>query len=146
MQKESGFSLIMLITVQGTMPRNSSIDVQHCTALTVSSLAFIQWSITAPSFCHLQQRRVGRIAHRDIFLDRRKRRLRSVVVVLHSRDASHHFAQVQCLDSNARPLQQLLRVSNRVERRRPRANRPEADVLQPLHYAANAWKTTPDLP
>ena len=42
-------SLIMLMTVQGTMPRNSSIEVQHCTAETVSSLAFIQWSITAPS-------------------------------------------------------------------------------------------------
>src|ERR1035437_4192939 len=36
------FSLIMDITVQGTMPRYSSIEVQHWTAETVSSLAFIQ--------------------------------------------------------------------------------------------------------
>src|SRR5665213_4065655 len=44
------FSLIMLITVQGTTPKYSSIEVQHCTELTVSSLAFIHPSITAPSF------------------------------------------------------------------------------------------------
>ena len=31
----SRFSLIMLITVQGTTPKYSSIAVQHCTAETV---------------------------------------------------------------------------------------------------------------
>ena len=43
------FSLIMLITVQGTTPKNSSSDVQHCTALTSTSVSFIQPSMTAPS-------------------------------------------------------------------------------------------------
>src|SRR3569833_2438137 len=41
---------IMLITVQGTTPKYSSIDVQHCTALIVTGAVFIQFSITAPSF------------------------------------------------------------------------------------------------
>ena len=41
--------LIMLMTVQGTTPKYSSMEVQHCTALTSSSLACIQPSITAPS-------------------------------------------------------------------------------------------------
>jgi hypothetical protein len=31
----------MLITVQGTTPRFSSIEVQHCTALMVTSVAAI---------------------------------------------------------------------------------------------------------
>ena len=39
----------MLIMVQGTTPKNSSIDVQHCTALIVQWVCFIQPSITAPS-------------------------------------------------------------------------------------------------
>ena len=43
-------SLIMLIMVQGTTPKNSSIEVQHCTALIVTGAVFIQPSITAPSF------------------------------------------------------------------------------------------------
>ena len=42
--------LIMLITVHGTTPRFSSIDVQHCTALIATSVAFIQSSTTAASF------------------------------------------------------------------------------------------------
>ena len=40
----------MLMTVQGTTPRFSSIEVQHCTALMATSVAAIQWSTTAPSF------------------------------------------------------------------------------------------------
>ena len=46
---DSKLSLIMLITVQGTIPRFSSMEVQHCTALMVTSVAAIQWSTTAPS-------------------------------------------------------------------------------------------------
>ena len=45
--------LIMLMMVQGTTPKNSSIEVQHCTALTFTSAAFIQPSMTAPSFAIL---------------------------------------------------------------------------------------------
>ena len=39
----------MLIIVQGTTPKNSSIEVQHCTALMSMCACFIQPSITAPS-------------------------------------------------------------------------------------------------
>ena len=38
---ESSASLIMLISVHGTMPRFSSSEVQHCTALICTSTAFI---------------------------------------------------------------------------------------------------------
>ena len=41
--------LIMLIIVQGTTPKYSSIAVQHCTALMATSVS-IQPSTTAPSF------------------------------------------------------------------------------------------------
>ena len=41
--------LIMLMMVQGTTPKNSSIEVQHCTALMVQLVCFIQPSMTAPS-------------------------------------------------------------------------------------------------
>ena len=39
---ESRSLLIMLMTVQGTTPKYSSIDVQHWTALMSSSSRFIQ--------------------------------------------------------------------------------------------------------
>ena len=39
----------MLIMVHGTTPKNSSIEVQHCTALMVQLVCFIQPSTTAPS-------------------------------------------------------------------------------------------------
>ena len=41
--------LIMLMMVQGTTPKNSSIEVQHCTALMVELVCFIHPSMTAPS-------------------------------------------------------------------------------------------------
>ena len=40
----------MLINVHGTIPRFSSSDVQHCTALICTSTVFIYPSTTAPSF------------------------------------------------------------------------------------------------
>ena len=40
----------MLIMVQGTTPKYSSIAVQHCTALMATSVSFIQPSTTAQSF------------------------------------------------------------------------------------------------
>src|ERR1035438_4268180 len=41
--------LIILMMVQGTMPKYSSKEVQHWTALTVTLVCFIQPSMTAPS-------------------------------------------------------------------------------------------------
>jgi hypothetical protein len=51
--------LIMLMMVQGTTPKNSSIDVQHCTALTVTLVCFIHPSITAPSLAILSSASAG---------------------------------------------------------------------------------------
>jgi hypothetical protein len=45
--------LIMLMTVHGTTPKYSSIDVQHCTALTDTSASFIHRSMTSPSLAIL---------------------------------------------------------------------------------------------
>ena len=42
--------LIMLITVHGTTPKNSSMAVQHWMALTATSVSAIQPSMTTPSF------------------------------------------------------------------------------------------------
>ena len=47
------WSLIRLMIVQGTTPKNSSSDVQHCTALTATSVCCIQSSMTAPSLAIL---------------------------------------------------------------------------------------------
>ena len=53
------FSLIMLMTVQGTTPKNSSSDVQHCTALMATSVSAIQPSMTAPSLAILSKAGAG---------------------------------------------------------------------------------------
>src|ERR1700679_628617 len=52
-------SLIMLMMVQGTTPKNSSIEVQHCTALMVTWVCFIQPSTTAPSLAILSSASSG---------------------------------------------------------------------------------------
>ncbi len=46
---------IMLMMVQGTTPKNSSIEVQHWTALMVELVCFIQPSMTAPSLAILSR-------------------------------------------------------------------------------------------
>ena len=51
--------LIMLMMVQGTTPKNSSIEVQHCTALMVTLVCFIQPSMTAPSLAILSSAASG---------------------------------------------------------------------------------------
>src|SRR5690242_18614023 len=51
--------LIMLMIVHGTTPKNSSIAVQHCTALIVTSTSCIQPSITAPSLAILRSAGCG---------------------------------------------------------------------------------------
>ena len=72
----------MDITVQGTMPRNSSIEVQHCTAETVSSLRLHPAVDHRAELGHLQQRGLGRLADRDVLLDGGELGLGRVVVVL----------------------------------------------------------------
>ncbi len=52
-------SLIMLMIVHGTTPKNSSSAVQHCTALTFTSASRIQRSMTSPSLAILISASLG---------------------------------------------------------------------------------------
>ena len=53
------FSLIMLMTVQGTTPKNSSSEVQHWMALMATWVCSIQVSITAPSLAIFMRASMG---------------------------------------------------------------------------------------
>ena len=59
---------IMLMMVHGTTPKNSSIEVQHCTALMVQCVCFIQPSTTAPSLAILSNAASGMPAVVTYFL------------------------------------------------------------------------------
>ena len=65
---ESRLSLIMLMTVHGTTPKFSSMEVQHCTALIATSVAAIHWSITAPSFAIFIKAAAGTLLASTYFL------------------------------------------------------------------------------
>ena len=130
--------LIMLITVQGTTPKYSSMAVQHCTALIATSVSFIQPSTTAPSLAIFISASSGIPPRRDIALDGGQLLLRGIVVVLHAVDAAQDLRQVDGLDRDAMLLQNFLAVAHRVERRRTRAEGADAHVAQALHHAADA--------
>jgi len=66
--------------------------------------------------------------------------LRCIVVVFHAIDAAEHFRQIERLDTDTAGLKDALGVANGIESRRPRAERADAKVLEPLHDAANAGK------
>ena len=125
------------MTVQGTMPRYSSIEVQHCTAETVSSVAAIQPSITAPSLAIFISAASGVCADGDVLLDGGELGLDGVVVVFRFFDAAHDFGEVEGFDGDAGALQQLLRVADGVEGRGARADGAEADVAQAADDAAD---------
>ncbi len=95
---------------------------------------------------HLQQRRVGNAGRGDILLDRGQLGLRRIVVVLHAIDAPEDLRQIDRLDRDAAGLKDALGVADGVEGRRTRANGADAQILQPLHNAANLRRTTPDPP
>ena len=62
--------LIMLMTVQGTMPKNSSIEVQHWTAL--MSVRCLHPAVDdSAQLGHLDQRGFGDVAGGDVRLDGR---------------------------------------------------------------------------
>ena len=89
---------------------------------------------------HLQQRLLRHAAGLHVLLDRRELALRGIVAVLHARDAPQHFRKIERLNRNALRLQQFFAVANGVERRGTRANRTDAQVLQPIDHAANGRK------
>ena len=118
----------MLITVQGTTPKYSSIEVQHCTALMASSFAFIQLSITAPSLAIFIKRGCGNAVGGDVALDRVELRLRGVVAVLHALDAAEDFGEIDGLDGDAVGFENFFAVANGVERRGARADGADAQT------------------
>ena len=101
----------MLMTVHGTTPRFSSIEVQHCTALIVTSVCFIQSSITAPSFAIFSSAASGISLVVTYFLIAASFACARVVVVLHARDAAEDFGQVERLDRDPIGLQNPLASS-----------------------------------
>ena len=107
-RSESGCSLIMLMTVQGTTPKNSSIDVQHCTALIVTCVCFIQPSMTAPSFAIFISASSGTPDGGDILLDGGQLGLRRIVVVLHAIDAAEDLGEIERSRPRCRSTSRML--------------------------------------
>ena len=136
----------MLMTVQGTTPKYSSIEVQHCTAL------MRHFGLRHPAVDHgAELRHLHQRVRRDAagestyFLNRGELGLRRVVVVFHALDA----AQISERSSGSieMPLrfENLLAVADRVESRRPRADRADAQIAEAVYHAADTQRTTPDL-
>ena len=97
----------MLITVHGTTPKYSSIEVQHCTALMVQWVCFIQPSITAPSFAIFISAASGMLFGRDILLDGGELRLHRIVRVLQPVDAAEDFREIDGFDRDAGALEEF---------------------------------------
>jgi hypothetical protein len=134
----------MLMMVQGTTPKNSSIEVQHCTALMVTLVCFIQPSMTAPSLAILSSAAFGN-ADGDVALDGGQLGLRRVVVSFMRlmRPKTSDRSRV----SMVMPLvRDALGVAHRVEGRGTRADGADAQILQALHDAADLRRTIPGRP
>ena len=74
----------MLMMVQGTTPKNSSNEVQHCTALTVTVGLLHPAVDDRAQLGHLEQSRFRHAAGGDIALDGGQLGLRGIIVVLHA--------------------------------------------------------------
>ena len=135
----------MLITVQGTTPKYSSIEVQHCTALMARSFACIQPSTTAPSFAIFISAACGHARRWTRTLESRP------VSPAPAASSSFIFSMRpkisdRSIGSTAMPLrlQHLLAVADRVERRRPRADRAHAQACAVRSPRGRPPRTTPD--
>ena len=121
----------MLITVQGTTPKNSSSEVQHCTALMSTSCLLHPAVDHGAELRHLHQRFVGDAVGRDVLRGSRASfRLHVGIVVLHAVDAAEDFGKIERLDGDAARFEKLLAVADGVERRRPRADGADAQLAQ----------------
>ena len=127
----------MLMMVQGTTPKNSSIEVQHCTALMVTWACFIQPSMTAPSLAILRSACFGDAGGGDVVLDGGELGLRRVVGVFHVVDAAEDFREVDGLDGDAAGFEDALGVADGVEGRGTRADGADAEILEALDDAAD---------
>ncbi len=127
----------MDMTVQGTMPRNSSMLVQHWTEVTEQFGGCLPGVDDRAELGHLEQGGFGRVADGDVLFDGRELGLRCVVGVLHAGDAAHDFAEVEGFDGDAAALQQFFRVADGVECGGTRADGADAEVLQAANDAAD---------
>ena len=91
----------MLITVHGTTPKNSSIDVQHWTALMSRSLSAIHRSITTPSMAIFMIASSGMPSVETYCADRASFRLHVGILAFQAVDAAEDFRQVEGLDRDA---------------------------------------------
>ncbi len=134
------FSLIMLITVQGTTPKNSSSDVQHWMALIETSVCSIQVSITVPSFAIFISASAGTWSVETYFLMAAS--FSFGFGILHAVDAAEDLGEVDGLDRNPAGFEQFLAIAHGVEGGRARADGADAEAAQAAHYAADLRRTS----
>ena len=119
--------LIMLITVQGTTPKYSSIEVQHCTALMCTSVSRIQPSTTAPSFAILISASSGTPSVGTYALiSSQLRRARPDRCRFMRSMRPEDLGEVDRLHRDAARFQDLLAVADGVEGGGPRADGADA--------------------
>ena len=117
------------ITVQGTTPKNSSIEVQHWTDGDGQFAAtFIHSSITAPSFDIFISAASGVLLMGMYFLIAASFACTASSLSFMRPMRPEDLGEVERLDGDARALQQLLGVAHGVEGRGPRADRADAHV------------------
>ena len=131
------FSLIMLITVQGTTPKYSSM---RGPALDGGDGAV---GLLHPAFdhgaelCHLQERGFGDVVGGDVLLDGGELRLHRVVRVLQPIDAAEDFGEIDGFDRDAGALQKFFAIADGVESRGARADGADAQIAEAAHDAAD---------
>ena len=127
----------MLMTVHGTTPKNSSIEVQHWTALMSRSVCFIQRSITTPSIDIFMIASSGMPSVRNILRGSRGLRLHVGIFVFQPADPAKDLGKIERLDGDAVRFEDLLAITDRVERGRPRADGADRAVAQAIADAAD---------
>ena len=105
-------------------------------AVALSSLSFIQRSITTPSLAIRIRLSVGMPWTPVYDRDGVELRLHRRIVVRQLLDPAEDFRQIERFDRDARSLEQLLAEAHRVERGRPGADGADARVLQAVDDAA----------
>ena len=125
--------------MQGTTPKYSSIEVQHCTALIMTSVCFIQSSITSPSLAIFTSAGSGTPLVATYFLisasllARRNRRPSF-------RDPAEDFRKVHVSVEMPVASSNLLAVAHRVKSGRARADAADAQIAHAIDDATNCGK------
>ena len=131
----------MLMTVQGTTPRFSSSEVQHCTALMATSVSRHPVIDHGAELGHFQQRRLRERLRWKRTSGWTAAWLRRRSSFFHACDATKNFREIEGLDGDAAGFENLFAVAHGVERRGPRADSADAQVAQAVHDSADAERT-----